>query len=191
MRQIVLASTSPRRKALLEQIGLKFRVAPSNIEEKMNPRLKPRGNAEYLSQEKAKAVAQRFKNAIIIAADTFVVLDDEIIEKPRDTNHAKVILRKLSGRSHVVVTGFTFIDTASGKTVTKSVETIVWFKKLSKKEIDDYVSTGEPMDKSGAYGMQDRGGIFITRVEGEYTSVIGLPLNTLYEELRKFGVNLF
>ena len=118
MKKIILASSSPRRKALLKQIGLEFVVDASNIEEKLNPRLKPRGNAEQLSLAKAEAVAPKYTNAIIIAADTFIILDDEIIGKPLDWKTAKKTLTKISGRSHTVVTGFTIMDTDSGKVVT-------------------------------------------------------------------------
>lgn len=190
MKQIILASSSPRRKALLQQIGLKFKVDAGNIEEKLNPRLKPRGNAEQLSLLKAKAVATKYSDAMIIAADTLVILDEEIIGKPKDEKDVRRILHKLSGRAHVVVTGFTITDTVTKKTVTKSVETNVYFKRLSEKEIDGYLDTGEPFNKAGAYGMQDKGGIFIAKVEGEWSNVVGLPLCALYEELKKFGVKI-
>jgi septum formation protein len=214
MKKIILASSSPRRKKLLEQMGLEFSIEASNIIEKLNPRLRPRGNAEQLSLQKARAVAERYiyesrthpspdligadpllkregnkEGYIIIAADTFVVLDDEIIGKPQNKNDARRILRSLSGRMHLVVTGFTIIDTKNGKTVTKSAETKVYFKRLSNKEIDQYIKTGEPMDKAGAYGIQDIGGVFIKKIEGEWSNIAGLPICMFYEALRKFGIN--
>jgi septum formation protein len=128
-------------------------------------------------------------SAIIIAADTFVVKDSEIIGKPQDKADAKRILRSLSGRMHQVITGFTIIDSLSGKTITESAETLVYFKKLSNKEIEKYVKTGEPLDKAGAYGIQEKGGIFIERVEGEWSNIVGLPICLLYETLRKFGID--
>ncbi len=188
MKKIVLASSSPRRKALLKQIGLEFIVDASDIEEKLNPRLKPRGNAEQLSLAKAEAVAQKYSDALIIAADTFIVLDDEIIGKPHDGKTAKKTLQKISGRSHTVVTGFTIMDTSNGKVVTKSVETEVFVKKLSQKEIKEYIATEEPLDAAGSYKMQERGAIFIKKIEGDPFNVVGLPLNALYEELKRFDV---
>ncbi len=191
MKQIILASSSPRRKALLKQIGLEFKIDASNIEEKLNPRLKPRGNAEQLSLAKAQAVSERYDDALIIAADTFIVLGDEIIGKPKDGKEAKRTLNKISGRSFSVITGFTILDKAKRKTVTKSVETKIFFKNLSKKEIADYIASEEPLDAAGGFKLQERGAVFIEKIEGDYYNVVGLPLNVLYEELRKFDVEFF
>lgn len=206
MKKIILASTSAGRKTLLQQIGLPFEVEGSNIEEKLNPRLKPRGNAENLSLQKALAVAEKYKrnqsireqkknndndNVIIIAADTFMVFNDEILGKPADKKAAKKMLEKLSGNSHSVITGFTIIDSGTGKTVTKSVETKVFFRKLSQKEIDQYIWTKEPFNKAGAYAMQGKGGMFIEKIVGEPFNVEGLPIQSLVEELKKFHVDIF
>ena len=206
MKKIILASSSPRRKALLHQIGLSFETIKPEVEEKLNPRLKPRGNAEQLSLKKALAVRDILNSQsvnskkrlgirgnggdgfIIIAADTFVVLDGEIIGKPGDKKEAKKILLKLSGRGHIVVTGFTILDTTSKKSITKSIVTKVYFNKLSLSEIDSYIKTGEPMGKAGSYGMQGIGAVFIEKIEGDPFNVIGLPLQIVCEELKKFGV---
>lgn len=190
-RKIILASGSPSRKRLLTQIlGNNFKVDVSDIEEKLNPRLKPRGNAEELSLQKAQAVAAKYKDAIIIAADTFMVIGDDILGKPKDKKDAKRMLLKLSGQMHKTVTGFTLIDTSSGKTITKSVETNVYFKKMSMREIDGYINTGEPMGKAGAYAMQGKGAMFIEKIDGSPSNVLGLPINALSEVLNKFGVNI-
>jgi septum formation protein len=191
MKTIILASSSPRRKKLLEQIGLPVKVDPSAIVETLNPRLKPRSQVEQLSLEKATAVAGKYPNALILAADTVVVFQNEIIGKPSTPEEAKRILGKLSGVSHTVITGFTIIDSEKNKTLTKSVETTVHFKKLSKKEIENYVATGEPMDKAGAYGIQEKGAVFIERIEGDFFTVVGLPLHVVVDAFKRFGVSIF
>lgn len=190
MKQIVLASSSPRRKRILEQIGLSFHIAPSNIEEKMNARLKPHGQAEFLSKQKANKVAKRYKSAIIIAADTLVVFNDQIIGKPTSPSDAKRILRMLSGKTHTVITGYTIIDTQTNKTITNSVETIVYMKKMSTKEIDAFIKTGEPLDKAGGYGADEKGSLFIEKIEGDFFNVIGLPLFAVAESLRKISIKI-
>ena len=206
MKKIILASSSVRRKALLNQIGLSVETIKPEIDEKLNPRLKSRGNAEQLSFIKASAVAMKLKtdnlkvnksskskieDVIIIAADTFIEFNGEILGKPIDKKDAKKTLLKLSGKSHSVITGFTILEMNSHKTITKSVVTKVFFRKISLKEIDAYIKTGEPMNKAGSYGMQDLAAIFVERIEGEPFNVVGLPLSALTEELKKFGVKLF
>lgn len=191
MKQIILASTSPRRKQLLEKLGFSFKCIKSNFDEKLNPRLKPRGNAEYLSEGKAMAIAGKHDNALIIAADTFICFQDEILGKPESIAAAKRMLKKLSGKSLDVITGFTILDTASKKKVTKSVETKVFMKKLSQRELDGYLATGEPLDSAGGFKIQGKGSALIERIEGDYFAVVGLPVHGLIEELKKFGVYLF
>lgn len=189
-RKVILASSSPRRKELLEGLGFNFTVKPSKIPEKMNPRLGPKARAENLSLQKAKAVAKRVKNALIIAADTIVVLQNEIIGKPESPDHAKRMLKKLQGRKHIVITGFTILDTESGKLITKAASTNVYMKKLTVKEIDAYFKKEHVLDKAGSYAMQGLGGILFEKIEGDYFTVVGLPLHALAVELKKFGVNI-
>ncbi len=191
MKQIILASTSPRRKELLHLIGLKFRAVGSNFDEKLNPRLKPRSNAEQLSLGKAQAVAADHADCIIIAADTFIVFDDEILGKPGTAKAAKHTLSKLSGRQFEVITGFTILDVEEDKCITKSVVTTVLMKKLTKREIEGYVATGEPLDAAGAFKMQEKGSAFVERIEGSYFNIVGLPIYELCEELKKFGIYVF
>ncbi|MEW6142565.1 MAG: Maf family protein [Chloroflexota bacterium] len=190
MKKIVLASASPRRAELLKQIGLKFVVDPSNHEETLGNDLPPERLVMVFSLKKARAVARRHRNAVVIAADTIGVLNGKTIGKPRSAADARRILQKLSGRTHSVTTGLTVIDTDSGRIATRAVETKVHFKKLTSGEINAYVKTGEPMDKAGAYGIQERGAIFVDRIEGDYFNVIGLPLCALAETLKKFGVEV-
>ncbi len=188
MRQIILASQSPRRKQLLKLLGLDFKSIPSEIEEKLNPRYQPRRQVEVLSLEKAQDVAKKLQNSIVIAADTMVFVEGEIMGKPKDVQDAKRMLKKLSGTKHSIVTGLTLIDTETKKTVTKSVETYVWFKKLNDKEIKSFIQKEKPFDKAGAYAMHELGAIFVEKIEGDFFGAVGLPLHLLAKELKKFGV---
>ena len=190
MRQIILASSSPRRKALLENIGLEFKVDTSNTPEHLHKDLEPHHLARLLSLEKAQAVAERHGDAIVIAADTLGVLEGQVIGKPTSDDEACRILKRMSGKDHLVITGFTIIDTRNKKTITRSIETKVWFRRLSDEEIRAYVTSGEPMDKAGAYAIQGLGSLFVDKIEGDYYNVIGLPLSALAESLKDFGVEM-
>jgi septum formation protein len=190
MKKIILASQSPRRKQLLEQIGLKFEIDSSNYEEDMTLKMEPRKLAEHLSLGKAEDVAQRHKDSIIISADTIVAVDNEVFGKPKTPARAKYMLKKFSGKAHSVITGFTIIDTGTNKQITKSVETKVYFKNLSEQEIDLYVATGEPLDKGGGYAIQGKAALFVEKIEGDYFNIVGLPILVLTEELKKFCVKI-
>ena len=190
MRRIILASSSPRRKELLEKLGLKFEVYPTELKEQYKRSANPRELVQSLSREKALAAANSYPDSFIIAADTIGWLDGEILGKPADSREAHEMLKRMSGRSHLVITGYTIIDTASGKQVSDSVETKVWFRKLTEVEIDAYVKTGEPLDKAGAYAIQGLGAIFVEKLEGDYFNVIGLPLCALAVALARFGISL-
>lgn len=189
-KQIILASGSPRRKQILEQGGLNFTVEVSDYEEKSIPGVVPSEFVETLSLEKAKAVAKNHNDAIIIGADTIVVLDNQILGKPKTKEDAREMLKKLSGNTHSVFTGFTVIDTVNKRTITNHVETRIRFKNLSEEEISGYVETGEPMDKAGAYGVQDRGALFVEYIEGDYSSVMGLPILKIFEILKELGIDI-
>ena len=189
-RTIILASASPRRKEILEKTGLKFKVDESDYEEKTDPGLKPHDLARFLSREKARDVARRHRNALVIAADTIVVLRGRLFGKPRNEEHAKEMLKALSGKAHSVITGFTIIDTAGKKELSRSVESKVFFKRLSADEIEAYIRSGEPLDKAGAYGIQGLGAVMVKKIEGDFFNVMGLPLDALAESLKKFGVNV-
>jgi len=190
MKRIVLASASPRRKELLEQIGLRFEVDPTNYDEERTAASEPHGMARGLSLGKARSAARKHRNAIIIAADTLVVLDGTVFGKPHTNAQAREMLRAFSGRTHSVITGFTILDAETGKVLSRSVETRVHMRKLTLEEIDSYVRTKEPLDKAGGYAIQGWGVVLVDRIEGDYSNVVGLPLSALAESLREFGVRV-
>jgi septum formation protein len=190
MKRIILASASPRRQELLEKLGLRFEVEASNYEEDTPSRLEPHELARRISREKAKVVAGKHRDAIVIAADTFIVFGDRILGKPRTAIEARGMLKTLSGQSHSVITGFSIIDTATNKTLSQSVETKVNIRTLTLKEINAYVKSKEPLDKAGAYAIQGLGAVIVERIEGDYFNVIGLPLGALTEALKQFGINI-
>ena len=188
MKTIILASASPRRKEILEKTGLKFKVDASDYEEEINYSLRPHELARFLSREKAKAIVNKYTNALIIAADTFIVFKDKILGKPHTEEEAKRMLNMLNNNTHSVITGFTIIDTNDNKKLSGSVETKVYFKKLTMKEIESYINSKEPLDKAGAYAIQGLGAVIVKKIEGDYFNVMGLPLSTLMESLKKFGI---
>ena len=190
MKPVVLASSSPRRKELLEQIGLKFTVDAGEVNEDISRKPNPTDLVKTISLEKATAAAARHPDSIIIAADTIGVLGNKLLGKPRGAAEAVAMLHMMSGKCHSVLTGFTVLDAGDGRTVSKVVETRVYFKKLSPEEIENYVRSGEPLDKAGAYAIQGIGSSLIDRIEGDYYNVIGLPLYALVNELKKFGISL-
>jgi septum formation protein len=174
---------------LLEQIGLKFDVEASNSIENAEPGLGPHEMARSVSLKKALAVAKKYENAVVIAADTFGVLKGKILGKPATADEAREMLAAMSGKSHSVITGFTILDTDDGKSVSRSVETRVQFRKLTDEEIDAYVRSGEPLDKAGAYAIQGLGALLVEEIDGDYFNVVGLPLNALAESLKEFGIS--
>ncbi len=188
---LILASRSPRRRKLLAQLGLDFEVHPSDLDETaMNHRL-PEQLVEQLALEKARAVATRFPEALTLGADTTVVLDGDVLNKPADEAEARAMLRRLSGRTHTVYTGVALVHPASRREVVDYEATQVTFAPLTDAEIDAYVATGSPLDKAGAYGIQDDyGAVFIRRIEGDYYNVVGLPLHRLYRMLRNHFADL-
>jgi septum formation protein len=186
MKRIILASTSPQRIMLLKKSGINFEVIQSNYKEDLTIHKDPHKLTQYLSYEKAKTVAKNLRNSIIIAADTIVSFNHQLIGKPKDKKDAKRILTMFNGKMHQIITSFTIINTDTKKTITKSVATKVYFKKLTEKEIDDYVSTGEPLNKAGAYGIQGMGKKLIDKVVEDYDNVVGLPVKYLLDELNKF-----
>ncbi len=190
MKAIILASGSPRRKALLEQIGLRFEVDTSVTEETGIGESDPHRLAVAISRKKAESVAHRYADAVIIAADTFGVLDGCIIGKPHSPEEARAMLAGLSGRAHSVITGFTVLDSRTHKAVSRSVETIVSMKRSTGAEIAAYVRTGEPLDKAGAYAIQGLGALFVEKIEGDFFNVVGLPLFALSETLKEFGITV-
>lgn len=172
--EILLASKSPRRRELLSNAGVKFSVEVSDAEENYDPLLPPGEIVKTLSRIKAEAVAKNHPDQTILGADTIVVLDGEILGKPKDEADARRMLHLLSGRTHEVYTGVTILR---GRRKIQFFErTKVTFFRLSDEEIASYVATGEPMDKAGAYGIQLRGARFVRRISGDYATVVGLPV---------------
>lgn len=190
MGRIVLASSSPRRISLLKMLGVTFEPVPASIVEEKREGEEPADFARRIAKEKALQVAERVKAEFVIAADTVVVIDGEVLGKPKDENEARRMLEKLSGRTHKVITAVALYKKESGELLLDHKETLVRFTVLSKAEIDWYIKTDEPMDKAGAYGIQGLGSLFIERIDGCYTNVVGLPLPLLYQLAKRAGLSL-
>lgn len=190
MKPIILASQSPRRKELLARLGLVFSTIPANIEENIASFQLPQTAVQEIAFQKARYVSDLLNDGLIIAADTVVVLKDTILGKPADEKHAYEMLTSLSGQEHIVVTGICLMDAASGDYQVEAEITKVKFRELSETEIKNYIATGEPMDKAGAYGIQGRGAVLVDRIEGCYYNVVGLPLTRLYLMLERCGIDL-
>jgi len=190
--QLYLGSASPRRRALLSQVGIRFAVVPTDVPERRRAGESPREMASRLACEKAMAahaIAGRRGYPVrpVLGADTIVVLDGESLGKPSDQDHARAMLRRLGGRTHEVITALALL---SGEEVHRALSrSRVTFKPLSRDEIDAYCATGEPVDKAGAYAIQGRGGLLVRRLEGSYSGVVGLPLFELHQLLRHAGIS--
>ncbi len=190
-KPFVLASRSPRRLALLRQIGLSPQVLPCDIPEDFDPARTPAENARDLAVQKARTVAATLTNAIVLGADTIVVIDDTMLAKPEGRDDAIRMLGLLSGRTHTVFTGYALIDRPSGHLRDGVEETRVTFRTMTPDEIREYVDGGSPMDKAGAYGIQDDfGAVFITRIEGCFYNVVGLPLSRVYSALQDLRADI-
>lgn len=185
--ELILASQSPRRRELLGLIAADFSVCPADIDETMNAALSMHEQVADLSARKARAVAQEHPGAAVVGSDTVVVLDGVPLGKPVDEADAKRMLSALAGRAHEVVTGVA-LALPDGSVLQDATVTRVRFAPLAEGEIDWYISTREPMDKAGAYGIQGLGARFIEGIEGDYYSVMGLPVRRLYEMLREGGI---
>lgn len=187
---LILASTSPRRKHLLEQIGMTFTVQPSNVDESLIPTFGavPEEFVQRLALLKAQDVASKTPaRSIVLGSDTIVVLDGEILGKPVDADDAKNMLRRLSGNTHTVYTGIALVDSETYSSVTAVQQTDVTFRELIDDEIAGYVATGSPLDKAGSYGIQDDfGAVFVAHIVGCYYTIVGLPLELFYRTLRTF-----
>jgi septum formation protein len=182
--QIYLASKSPRRRKLLGQLNIKFKSFSVEMDEKIHPNEKPANAVIRLSKEKLDLAKDRVKNGIIITADTIVVLDNKKIGKPINKKDAFRILRTLSGKTHIVYTGYSIYNTINKKNISEYEKTKVTFRDLADDEIYEYIESGSPMDKAGAYGIQDDfGAVFIKKINGCYYNVVGLPLAKLYHAL--------
>ena len=185
--RIILASSSPRRRELLTLVGIAHIVQPADIDETVLTGEQPAPHAERLARGKAAVIAAQEPDAIVVGADTIVVVDGDILGKPSDEAGAAAMLRRLSGRAHVVLTA---VAVAHGDRVESGVESVdVWFRELSDTEIERYIATGEPMDKAGAYGIQGYGATIVERIDGDYFAVMGLALGRLVRLLAAVGVD--
>ncbi|MGE5364127.1 MAG: Maf family protein [Bacteroidota bacterium] len=183
---IILASKSPRRKKLLKLLNIKFRTLEVHLDEDIPEQEDPADSVKRLSVEKLALAREKVKKGIIITADTIVVLDNHVLGKPADKKDAVRMLNLLSGRTHTVYTGFSIYNSQTGRTITDLQKTAVTFRTLGQHEIEEYVDGGSPMDKAGAYGIQDDfGAVFVEKISGCYYNVVGLPLSRLYRDLIK------
>ncbi|MBI4840470.1 MAG: septum formation inhibitor Maf [candidate division NC10 bacterium] len=193
--EIILASASPRRAALLRQIGLPFRVQSSALDEDQASPLtageSPEARACRLARAKAEEVAARLGRGLVIGADTIVTCDGIIFGKPRDADEARETLLRLTARTHQVITGVAVVEAATGHAEVAAAVTAVRMRAFSPAEAAAYVATGEPLDKAGAYAIQGRGALLVEGIEGDYCNVVGLPLATLAMLLGRFGVNVW
>ena len=190
MKKIILASESPRRRELLGALGLDFEIAVSGIEENQMDGETPEQHALRLAREKALTISRQRPEAIVIGADTVVIIDHELLGKPEDVIQAEAMLKKLSGRTHEVITGFAIVQ-RDEVMVNRAVSSDVLFKEISEQERQWYIQTEEPYDKAGSYAVQGIGAFFIREIRGSYTNVIGLPLSEVVEALQDIGAFRF
>ena len=181
---LILASQSPRRAALLKQMGFEFKIITEPVDESLITIQEPVEHVTTLAKLKAEAVLHKVSSGIIIGADTIVCLDDDILGKPKTQAHAVEMLSRLSGKSHEVYTGFCLLST-EGNVFCDYEKTTVIFRSLSSWEIESYVESGGPMDKAGGYGIQDASGLFVDRIDGCFYNVVGFPLTRFYEGLKQ------
>jgi septum formation protein len=186
--RVVLASQSPRRRDLLDLVGIRHEVRPADVDEAVRPGEPPDTYTERLAREKARVIAAQEPDAVIIAADTTVVIDDEILGKPAHAAEARAMVRRLAGRTHEVFTGIAVRRGGESREAAGVERVLVTVRALSEAEIAAYVATGEPMDKAGAYGIQGFGATIVERIEGDYFAVMGLSLVRLVALLGAVGV---
>lgn len=190
MKKVVLASASPRRITLLRNLGLDFITAPADIDESISHTESTVDAVKRIALLKARTVGRSCSNSVVIAADTVVVCKGQVLGKPVDEKDASAKLRLLSGAEHQVLTGICVLNTATDEAEVDHELTRVFFREIDSEEIENYISSGEPMDKAGAYGIQGLAGVFVTGIEGCYFNVVGLPLSRLYLMLKRQGVYL-
>jgi len=186
--KLVLASKSPRRRYLLQQAGIEFSVVPSEFDENSAQQSSPDTYVKFLAESKALDIAQKYPDSWIVGADTIVLIDDTILGKPAGAEQARAMLKRLSGRTHRVLTGYCICHKNKACFFSDTVTTQVHFKELSQAEIDWYIGSGEPFDKAGAYAIQGIGTVLVERVNGSYTNVVGLPVCEVFDFLIKHGV---
>ena len=190
--EIILASASPRRKEILQNTKLKFEIEKSDIEEIILENESPEDMVVRLAYEKAFDVAKKNKDKLVIGADTIVALDNEVLGKPKDKQEAYQMIKKLSNKTHKVITGISLINLKENKVIKDYVVSCVTFKDLSENSIKDYINTNESLDKAGAYGIQGYGALLVKTIQGDYFNIVGLPISRLSDLLKDhFDINLF
>jgi len=182
----ILASASPRRREILQSVGLNFKIIPAHVNEDYLAGESPRKHVQRLSRDKAMVIAAQYPEAWVLGADTIVVIDGKILGKPKSKAQAGKMLKTLSGREHIVYTGFTMVHQSSKIEQTEIVRSAVRFKTITPEERRWYINCDEPYDKAGGYAIQGKGAYFIRSIRGSYTNVIGLPLCEVLEILKKF-----
>jgi septum formation protein len=187
---LILASHSPRRKVLLEQLGLKFKVIVDNLAEDPIRGLPPIETVKNMALQKGRHVASTLSKGVVLGADTLVEYKRQTFKKPKFEAEAEKMLQSLSGNTHQVHTGIAIIDIMGNRWITASATTQVTFRNISTPEIKAYIKTGEPMDKAGSYGIQGLGAIFVEKISGSYSNVVGLPLELLAQMLPDFGIRV-
>lgn len=184
--KLILASRSPRRKTLLEMLGLNFDIVPADIDEEINQNIKPAKYVMQLAEMKAVKVSQEFPNAYVLGVDTTVFKSGLYLNKPLNEQDAKNMLLSLSGNKHYVYSGISIVNKEKELKITKFKKTKVYFRKLENNEIESYIETGSPMDKAGAYGIQDDyGAVFVKKISGCYYNIVGLPVELFYKTFKQ------
>lgn len=193
MERIILASGSPRRKELLERMGISFDIVISEYEENMENEISPYEMVKEFSYQKARAVLEKLEEpAVVVGADTVVVYKGKILGKPKSDEEAFQMLKMLQGKRHAVYTGVAILTNRDGEVTDHGFvdSTDVYMRSLSDEEIQNYVNTGEPRDKAGAYGIQEKGSLLVEKIEGDYNTVVGLPIVKVYETFKKIGLEM-
>lgn len=191
LSSFILASASPRRQQLLREIGLQFDVIPGDVNEDFLLDELPVDYVTRMSREKSYAIAEQMPDAWVLGADTIVIIDGEVLGKPQTRENAREMLKKLSGREHRVITGFTIVKKSAQTVVSQVVESSVVFKEIEMDELEWYINSPEPYDKAGAYAVQGMAGYFVKEIHGSYTNVVGLPLTEVVTVLKEVGAVSF
>ncbi|MEK7161108.1 MAG: Maf family protein [Patescibacteria group bacterium] len=190
MRQIILASVSPRRKEIFKSFGIKFKAIDSGYEEILQKHLTHEQQVVFLAVGKAKAAAKKFPKAIIVSADTMVLFGSKIIGKPKNIKDAEKMLRSFSGKTQIIMTGVAVLDAQTGQVLTHVEKSSLLFKKLTKADIAEYIKHGKPLDKAGGYNLQGYGFNLIQKIDGDFTNNLGLPMGVVYNFLQQLGIKI-
>lgn len=190
MPRLILASSSPRRKTLLEQLGLDFDIIVSEIEEKVEGYSTPEEAVKSLAYQKAFNVASTVDEGLVLGSDTIVTINNKILGKPNDKEEVFAMLKLLSGKVHKVITGVCLINVSDGSYLLESDTSLIKFREIDDNEINAYINSNEPFDKAGSYAIQGLGAVFVERIEGSYTGIVGLPLFIVDKMLKYYGVSV-